>query len=71
MDDPIGVLGDILFVRDQHDRFAMASVESLECMEDDFAGPRVEVAGRLVGQDKRRIVDERTRCIIPPESWFE
>ncbi len=57
---PLGVLRDVRFVGDQHDRLAVV-VEPLEHRHDLLGGLRVEVPGRLVGQDQLGIVDERPR----------
>ena len=55
---PPGVLGDVLFVRHQHDGDAFA-VEVVKYTHDLFAGLAVEVAGRLVGKDQPWLVDQR------------
>ena len=55
-----GVAGDVGLVRDEHDRDAGA-VQVLEERHDLDARPGVERAGRLVGQDHDRVVDERAR----------
>ncbi len=55
------VFGDIHFVRDQHDGDAALHVQALENVHDLDARPRVEVAGRLVRQEDRRLVDECAR----------
>src|SRR5690242_19039840 len=55
-----GVGGDVGLVGHEHDGEARA-VEPLEQRQDLHAGARVEVAGGLVGQDHRRIVDECAR----------
>ena len=47
-------------VRDQHDRDAGA-VQLLEQRHDLEAGAAVERAGRLVGEDQDRLVDQRPR----------
>ena len=52
--------GDVGFVRDEHDGVARF-VQALEERHDLDAGLRVEVAGRLVGEQDRRVVDERAR----------
>ena len=52
--------GDVGLVRDEDDRVA-GLVEPLEQRHDFDAGLRVEVAGRLVGEQDRRVVDERAR----------
>src|SRR5262245_12486208 len=56
----LGVLGDVLLVRDQDDSLAVV-VESLKDRHDLFRRLRVEVAGRLVGQDQLRVVDQSPR----------
>ena len=61
MDDALGVLGDVRLVRDEDDRAAVLLVELLERPEDDLAGSGVEVAGRFVGEDQGRVVDEGAR----------
>ena len=48
-------------MRDQEDRDAALRVQPLEDAHHFDAGARVEVAGRLVGQDDRRLVDQRAR----------
>ena len=48
---------DVVLVGDQDDRLA-AGVELVEDLHDLLAGPGVEVAGRLVGEDDRRAVDQ-------------
>jgi len=57
-EDAPGVGRDVGLVRDQHDRQAGA-VEPLHEREDLDTRARVEVTGRLVGQDDGRIVDQR------------
>ena len=55
---PVGIPRDILLVgHDQHRE--PAAVQLLELDHDLHARARVEIAGRLVGQDHDRIVDER------------
>ena len=71
-DDPVGVGGDGRVVRHQDDREAVLGVELAEEVEDLPAGLRVEVAGRLVGdQERASLTSARamaTRCCSPPES---
>ena len=55
---PMRERGDVGFVRDQDDRVA-GGVQTCEQRHDFRAGLRIEVAGRLVGQQDRRIVHER------------
>ena len=57
-DDALGVLRDVGLVRDQHDGLA-AVVQLLEDAHDLFGRARVEVAGRLVGEEDGRIGDQR------------
>src|SRR6266511_3657067 len=52
-----GVRRDVMLVGDQHDRLA-GPEQLLEQSHDLFAGGRVEVAGRLVGEQDRRLVHE-------------
>ena len=51
----LGVGGDRGVVRHQDDRDAVLGVELLEHAEDLLAGLRVEVAGRLVGDQERAV----------------
>jgi hypothetical protein len=48
-------------VRDHHDRLAVARDRLAQQLEDLAARLRVEVAGRLVGEDDRRLRHERAR----------
>ena len=56
-DDAFAVGGDVQFVRD-HDDGDAGVVEFLEQAHDLDAGAGVEIAGRLVGQDQFRLVDQ-------------
>src|SRR5262245_1524102 len=58
MDGAVGEGRDVGFVGDEHDGVA-GFVQALEQPHDLGAGFRVEVAGRLVGEQDRRVVDER------------
>ena len=60
-DEPRAVLGDVHLVRDEEHRDAALLVQALEDAHDLDARARVEVAGRLVGEQNRRLVDERAR----------
>src|SRR5574343_1230283 len=55
--DAVGVRGHVLVVGDQHDGVALL-LELLEQRQDLGAGLRIERAGRFVGQDHRRSVDQ-------------
>jgi len=57
MDNAPGVLGDVGFMGDQHNGIAFA-MEVFHPLHDFIAGLRIKVAGRLIGQDKRGIVDQ-------------
>ena len=48
-------------VRDHDDRLAELAVEPVEQVEDLLRRRAVEVAGRLVGDDDRRVGDQRPR----------
>ena len=58
VDDAVSVHGDIVLVRDQYDGVALL-VQALEQRHDFVAGRGIEVAGRLVRQQDRRIVHQR------------
>src|SRR5436190_1890166 len=55
------VLGDVHFVGDEHDGDAALEIQLLEDVHDLDARPRIEVPGRLVRQQDRRLVDQRAR----------
>ena len=55
----VRVLGDVGLVRDQHDGQPALVVQPLEDPHHLDARARVEVAGRLVGEQQRRVVDQR------------
>ncbi len=57
VDDAVRVFGDVVLVRDQDNRVALL-VQAIEERHDLQAGLRVEVAGRLVGQNDRRVVHQ-------------
>ncbi len=56
--DALGLGGDVGLVGDQHDG-APFEVEVREDREHVLGGVRVEVAGRLVGEDQRGVGDDR------------
>ena len=60
VDLAVGGRGDLGVVGDEDDRPA-GGVELVEQRHDLGAGVAVEVAGRLVGEDQRRLRDERAR----------
>ncbi len=57
--DPLGLVGLLLIVRDHHDGGLVLAVERLEDAHDLVAHLRVEVAGRLVGEQDPRPADDR------------
>ena len=57
-DDPPGVAGDVRLVRHHDDRLP-GVVQLVEQAEDFLARAAVEIAGRLVGQQDRGLVDQR------------
>src|SRR5690625_2894440 len=56
-DDPLRLLGDLRFVGDYYDRRALA-VQLVEEPHYLLAGTGVEVAGRFVGEEQRRVHGE-------------
>src|SRR5690625_3699064 len=57
LDDPLRLLGDLRFVGDYYDRRALA-VQLVEEPHYLLAGTGVEVAGRFVGEEQRRVHGE-------------
>ena len=51
--------GELGIVRDQHDRRLARAIDVEQQLDDLLAGLAVEVAGRLVGEQERRIVGQR------------
>src|SRR5262252_442752 len=60
-DDALGVFRDVVFVSDDQQREAAFAVEPLENLHDLDRSAAVERARRLVGQDDRRLIDQRPR----------
>src|SRR5260370_11425703 len=58
-DNTVGVVGDIRLMRYQYNRKPVLSIEALEDDHDLLAHQRIEGAGRLVGEQHRRLIDER------------
>ena len=54
-------LGGVRVVRDHDDRLAVLAVERLQQVEDLVAGLAIEVAGRLVAEQQRRVGDDGAR----------
>ena len=52
--DPVGMLGDLLIVRDQHHSELALTVQVAEQLEHSLAAAGVQVPRRLVGQENRR-----------------
>jgi hypothetical protein len=61
MQHVLGARGGVRIVRDHDDRLALLLVQRLQQVEDLVARLAVEVAGRLVAQQKRGIGDDRAR----------
>ena len=57
----VGHRGQLRIVRDEHDRRLAGAVDVEQQIDDRVPGRAVEVAGRLVGQQDRRVVGERAR----------
>src|SRR6267143_6610874 len=57
-DGAAGGVGNVGVVRNKDERFALR-VQFVEELHDLGAGNRVEIAGRFVGEDDERVVDER------------
>ena len=65
--------GGLRVVRDHDDRLLKFFVQFAEHIKHDLRIFRIEISGRLIGQDDRRAVDHRTcqsatRCCSPPDS---
>ena len=58
MQRPPGPLGRVRVVRDHHDCLAVIAVQRLQQVEDFVARLAVQVAGRLVAQQQRRVGDD-------------
>src|SRR6185503_2899766 len=61
MNEPVRLLRGLRIVRHHDDRLAQVVVQPLEQPEDLLGGRAVEIAGGLVGDDQRRVRDQRTR----------
>ena len=61
MQHMLGARRGVRIVRDHDDGLALLLVQRLQQVEDLIAGLAVEVAGRLVAQQQRRIGDDRAR----------
>jgi hypothetical protein len=58
MQRALGALGRARIVRDHHDRLAVIAIERVQQIENLVARLAIEIAGRLVGEDERRIRDD-------------
>ncbi len=58
-DDPVGTLGELGPVRDEHERPALS--QHVDRVGDDRGALRIEVGRRLVEQHQRRVPQERAR----------
>src|SRR5689334_21925344 len=61
MQDGLRALGRVRIVRDHDDRLLVLLVQALEQLQDLLARFAIEVAGRFVRQQQRRIAHERAR----------
>ena len=52
--DPIGVGGNVGFMRHQDDGQALVAIKRDQCLHDLVRGSCVEIAGRLVSQENTR-----------------
>ena len=57
--DMCATRGEIRIVRHQHQRRAAGSMDVEQQVDDLSTGRAVEIAGRFVGEQQRRIVGER------------
>ena len=60
-DDPGGVFRDVGLMSHENDRQPGVAIQPLEDAHDFDRRSRVEIASRLVGEEQRWLVDERTR----------
>ncbi len=58
---PLRAFGRVRIVRHHHDGLAVLLVERLQQIEDLVAGLAIEIAGRLVAEQQRRIGHDRAR----------
>src|SRR5262249_38195890 len=61
LDDPVGVLGQRRVVGDQDERALLAAVPPDQELDDPRAGGRVQIAGRLIGEEEGRPVGDGAR----------
>ena len=59
MDNALRMLRDIRFVRDENNGASELLIQFLERAENYLAGRRVQITGRLVGENERWVVNER------------
>jgi hypothetical protein len=59
MQEPLGALGGMRVVRHHNDGFVQVLAQHSEQVENLRRRLRVEVAGRFVGDDQRRVGDDR------------
>ena len=59
-DDTAGVARNVFFVGDEHNRVA-GRIDILEDLHNFFAGLGIQVSCRFIGQDDRRIGNQRSR----------
>src|SRR5262245_10766271 len=59
VNEPLGALGGMRIVRHHDDRLLELGVETLQQREDFLGRLAVEITGRLVGEQDRRVADQR------------
>src|SRR5262249_1633414 len=59
-DDAVGLQSDVAVVGHHDQRLMVALVGELEQRDDLLGVAAIQVAGRLVGQDQRGVIDQRT-----------
>src|ERR1700736_6692832 len=64
-DDAVGLPGDVRVVRDDDEGHAVLPVHASHQVDDLLAGLAVDLAGRLVAEYERGLVDQRPRDRSP------
>jgi hypothetical protein len=58
--DALRVFGDVVFMGNENDGATMLFIQFLERAEHDLSRLGVEVSGRFIGKNERRVVHKRT-----------
>lgn len=56
---PLTIGSNTRLVRDEHNGTAMQAIQLLKQLHNLHPRTRIDIAGRLIGEDQRRTVDER------------